>query len=619
MTRQIDASTMFQRVSQLSLFVLFWLAVTAVAANSQVQAESSSLTGAVVDTTDGRRPVRRAIVTITGPALKMPRSLVTDDSGAFEFDGLRPGNYFITASKPAYLRGTYGAPPPSRSALPVRLSLREHRTGLELAMARGATLAGKITDGNGQPEPGATVTVFRRLVGDAGTPVATNVSDDLGRFRVFGLEPGTYVLAVNFSPSGPTDRVEVRSDEAVQSILDVLGKGLPAPTASPVIEKDVPTYYPNAWDASDATDITVGIGETRVGLDVVLRRGHTVSVSGAIVPSVQSPSLVTLIAESGLLIKGAQVATQVVPASDGTFRFAGVNPGRYILRTDQPDGLWARELVDVVDRDLSGIRLDLRSSVSYEGRIKFEETANARTPVTAPIRITFASDSDKALRAAAARGQVRVSHPIDVSTQVRADGHFTATGLRPGRYEITASSVPGWSITSITVGTEEVRDAFVELGSMNPTDTELLITYARSGARVSGLLGPGGCPGCSVILVPTDSSTWRWSPKRIQAVSPNETGEFVFDNPVPGDYFLGVVTNLAPEDLADPVFLERLRTGAVPAHIASGEQKRLNLRIGGLADDDGCLPTDGANLLTGAEHSLLLSSLDPDLYGMFMR
>src|SRR6185436_16010894 len=71
---------------------------------------TSSIAGRVLD--DLKRPVRRAVVRLEGDGFF--RSLITDTDGAFVFDELAAGRYRLSASKPAFVTGRYGAARPGR-------------------------------------------------------------------------------------------------------------------------------------------------------------------------------------------------------------------------------------------------------------------------------------------------------------------------------------------------------------------------------------------------------------------------------------------------------------------------------------------------------------------------
>lgn len=105
------------RLSSVAVVVLAVLAVTTTSSRDLgAQARDAnvgpttpgvaSITGLVV-TDDGRRPVRRATVTVSGQTLRMSKVMATDDSGRFKITGLVPGSYTATVTKPGYVTTFY--------------------------------------------------------------------------------------------------------------------------------------------------------------------------------------------------------------------------------------------------------------------------------------------------------------------------------------------------------------------------------------------------------------------------------------------------------------------------------------------------------------------------------
>ena len=59
------------------------------------------------------------------------------------------------------------------------------------------------------------------------------------------------------------------------------------------------------------------------------------------------------------------------------------------------------------------------------------------------------------------------------------------------------------------------------------------------------------------------------------------SGAWILRDVPPGDYLVAALTDLAPEELADPTFLEQLLPNAVKVTVSDGENKTQDLRIGG--------------------------------------
>ena len=139
----------------------------------------------------------------------------------------------------------------------VRLADSEVRSNVELVLTRPAVITGRVLDEFGEPYDGAAVSMWqirhdagrRRLVG---TSYSVNETDDRGRYRVFNVPPGQYLVAA--SAGTPT---------AVQPIGGGPGYTL--------------TYFPAAAAPSDAQPVTITGATTTTDLDIGLceRRRRT--------------------------------------------------------------------------------------------------------------------------------------------------------------------------------------------------------------------------------------------------------------------------------------------------------------------------------------------------------
>ncbi|WP_433785761.1 MFS transporter [Actinomycetospora sp. CA-101289] len=185
-----------------------------------------------------------------------------DARGGYALTAPGAGTYVLIASSP---RRRPFAELVSVDGMPVRR---------DVALARVATLGGRVTEPDGTPVAGATVTV----TDPAGGVVAVRRSDDQGTWGSGETEPGVYTVTV-LAPGRPpaAGRVDVREEGARHDVV------------VPVV---------------------------RHVLDGVVRGG-----GGAPVPE----SLVVLVDRDG------GVVASTVTGEDGRFHFADLAPGRHML------------------------------------------------------------------------------------------------------------------------------------------------------------------------------------------------------------------------------------------------------------------------------------------------
>ena len=183
----------------------------------------ATLTGVVV-TDDGGRPVEHALVTVKGLAPAFALATSTDAQGRFAFTGLPASDVTVTATKTAYLTAFYGARDRIRGpAVPFAFASASAQ-GIMLRLVRGAVIAGVVKGPTGRPVAGVRVTAqLSRLTGGARRVVAGaqgqgGVSDDLGRYRIWGLVPGEYLIEATPTDAQTSLRTMPEADAPTNSV-----------------------------------------------------------------------------------------------------------------------------------------------------------------------------------------------------------------------------------------------------------------------------------------------------------------------------------------------------------------------------------------------------------------
>ena len=102
-------------------------------------------------------------------------------------------------------------------------SVRAPSTGVQVVLPRKASVSGTLTDERGMPFPGASVRLWPADRGEEYVESKETTTDLLGRFSLWGLEPGRFVLEATHV-SGGVERstaqpVELREREAVEVSL----------------------------------------------------------------------------------------------------------------------------------------------------------------------------------------------------------------------------------------------------------------------------------------------------------------------------------------------------------------------------------------------------------------
>jgi protocatechuate 3,4-dioxygenase beta subunit len=511
----------------------------------------STIHGRVVAAETGR-PLNRARVHLNragNDGKGVSRQALTDRDGRYRFENVPPGRYFIESSSASYLGMRAGQKHPGGPA-----DLWEVLPGqvqqLDFDLPRGGVITGRITDDAGEPLVGADVTPLRVEHSMSGTQLrpsygadGSNRTDDRGAFRLAGLRPGTYVVAVR-----------------VQS--DAVGEGY------------APTYCPGTKSLREARRFTVGANEevavsfSVMGTRLVRVSGQVRSSTGSLLKSHRA----VLATETGIGWIGSTIT------DTGAFEFKGVAPGRYRLEVgadERPGQETPSEFavipLEIDEEDVTGLQISTGRGVALSGRVIFDGTAPALTSPHKPrAYVTLLDRSSTFWRPVIDRNNGLIG----------ADGSFTIPGTY-GRV-LFWIDLPGWQIKSVMLDGVDITE-FPYDTARGGTD-RLEITATDQKQSVQGrVVDPFGKPAAEfvVIVFPGGSKAGGLRANRYVPVSAARNSDGAFDVPYlrPGDYFAAALS-WAPADAAyDLEFLEALKPRATPFQLAPGETAKIELTL----------------------------------------
>ncbi len=481
------------------------------------------------------------------------KTTLSDDEGNFQFTNLPQRSYSINVVES---RGYILPPRPANQMQPV------YRIGenVTIRLVWGGVITGRVSYANGEQMIGVNVTAFR-VRDTEGAPVRTyfrtRMSDDRGIYRIYGLPPGSYVVAVNHS---------VTSFSGNQSPFD----------------GDAPTYYPSA-PRDTAVEIQVAAGNETSGIDIRHRseRGHV--ISGRVIgggestgPVIQLTSIVLLSYPSGL-----QAGFFNSRPGQG-FAFLGIPDGEYELLADQPqeDGGWRSEprRVTVRGDDVTGIELRMSPAATIAGRIAVETSPNVcdTKSKALPQEVMFYARREEKPTDSPAQ-TMRYNQVIAPNEQ----GEFKVIALMAGRYRLeTSLPTENWFVKSIAspnaTGSATKPSAANDLArsgialKFGERLTGVTVTIADGAASVRGKVVPAKdgskLPArLRVFLVPAEPTAAEDVLRYGEVLSSD--GSFAFTNFAPGKYWL------LAKPVADTESADRL-----PPPVAWDAAERLKLR-----------------------------------------
>ncbi len=639
-------------VGPVQLLSVLLIAILATA--TQQTAGSAVVAGQVVDAVSGR-PVGGAVVTLAlgappaaaasgqppAPAAQARRGIaVAAADGRFAFRDVPAGTFSLTATLNGYAPGATGRRRPGGPGRSFTIDEGARLIDAVIPLWRLAAIEGTVRDDRGEPAVGVPVWALRRTA-SAGrleltlTGGTVESTDERGRYRLSNLMPGAYVVAIRTSTQSAAVSTVDAYREAVTSgtsadltrswsesgalglstagiVVDgwqvsvSLGEPQPLPGPNGTLLVHPTMFHPQATLPGDATVLTLGPGDERLGVALTLPLVQGFRVAGVL----QGPDGPAANHGLRLYAVGTSGPTTDLPVAysttdnAGRFAFIGVPAGAYLLRAYRvparpmvrpipppagglpiftvemavssaaPDGpaLFADVTVTVGSSHVDDLALVLQPGARMSGQVAF--VGSAPDPPTG--RLQQISLSVRPLV-----GSLRVS-----DVRVDGQGRFTTSGYPAGSYafvDVTPPS-PEWRLASVRVAGTEVAGQAFTIGSTDIDDvvvtfTDTVMTLSGMVRTVEGGLGDGA----TVVAFPADVRAWLAAgmpPGRVVTAVVSATGAYQVRIPLPGDYLVVAVPPEVTPDV-DPDFVARFAQAAARVSLTSGETKTQALTVSG--------------------------------------
>jgi hypothetical protein len=368
--------------------------------------------------------VRRA-----GIKIKTSRSqwdAFTDGEGRFRFPSLSPGEYDLIAHRDGYTDRTYKVTQSDFGAKK-EFSIELRPTGV---------ISGKAVDGLGQALESAQIQALSlgSLSGKLEV-LASADTNDLGEYRLAGLDPGTYRLRATYR-------------EGRSSQFD----SLPLAMAT--------SYY---GGSEKPAEIAVKAGAETTGIDFVLDAIRPLRVRG------------TLHTETGVMVERANVSIMGQAGEgghngdgrDGKFEIADLGPGTYTILAETMNKtapLFGTATVEVRGEDVNAIELVLRPEPKIDCEIRVE---GAVLPDVKLGPIYFMGNSGVSAL------NMRTGHPDK-------DRKFTVA-LIPGEYLVSIdASIKNFVVRSITLDDKPITNWKLHIDKSPETRKLTIVVGAKS-------------------------------------------------------------------------------------------------------------------------------------------
>src|SRR5580698_2287137 len=436
--------------------------------------------------------IPHALVTYVGAAQGFR---FTDAGGNFQVENVPCQGYYLSISKPGYVSDKEDSLPPLLLSNPIfkeaqesqadqlgaapkpaelSVDLKPDSPPARISLVPLASIAGTILDENGEPLASLAVQAIAVKASLSGTDYVaarTAHTDDRGRYELFGLTPGQYVVRLAgeasmtqyFQGANPNANNDHRGMQPVYySNVDSL--------ASALVLNLSPAAKANA-DFRQATE---------PAFDIIGR------LSGFIP---QAWTQLQLFRDGDRIPLGRAF----VNLTSGQFRLTDIPRGSYTLRVQQYQAdppLWfaAEEHLTIAAETIRNLVVPLSGAVDIPVSVSYEERAKEEGSIQLLLQPRHSPENMRnlAIGTFAYSGRPITDAAEGVGKRVPASSQpKTFTNVIPDRYKLTVQASGGWGyVASAKRGNMDVLHGDFAIGGSVPG--ELHVTVRGDGATVEG-------------------------------------------------------------------------------------------------------------------------------------
>ncbi len=484
----------------------------------------------------------------------------TGADGHFELTNIPAGHYQLSAHHDGYVAMKYGQKRPGDPGSTLTLRPGQKMEDLVFKLSRSGVIAGRVLDEDGEPMLGVRVHALREIFADGKIRfqgVDEHESNDLGEFRLYGLDPGRYVVTAQPQRWNP-----------------FMGSRKYSATDKNLGERAyAKVYYPGVVSSGKASVITVKSGDEITSIDMLLKKVAVYRIRGKIM------NLPARVKNGGPFNVQALSAGEddwdtngqaSVNTADGTFELAEVPSGNYTLRfiSRSEDGSFRSALqdVNVANADVEGVTLIAGNGVNISGRVVWDGTPKLETHA-----LTIDAFPTDVL-------------PFPVRGGVDDNSLFMLKEVPEGQYRL---DVWGFSkdcyIKEVRYNEQLVPDGKIRVGKESVGRLE--ITLSSRGAHVQGVVvNEDSLPaaGAWVVAIPEEKTT-----RTSYSTNTDQYGHFDIPGLPPGTYQLFSWTGLERGIWEDPEFLKGYVAKSTSIEVHEGDKQTTQLNLIPLSAEDG--------------------------------
>ena len=527
----------------------------------------ASISGMVVRA-GTNEPLARATVTLTREAARWvaidesdasttsnvyTARMTTDEAGRFAIR-VPAGRYALSAAKDGFVPLEYGRR--GTNALGSVLVLSDRRIeDLILPLVPAGAISGSVSGPSGDILAAVSVQAYRLRYtwnGRRLQRVQTVLTNDLGEFRLFGLNPGMYYVAATYS-------------EQAQRAASTGGVRLTPNLSNP--DEGYPTFYfPDSTSPNQAQPVRVAPGLDPVRLNISLKDTRRFMVHGRafITPGPSQKPPIDVAFQAAEILFEPELGSAKVKGGccSVEFQFKAA-PGDYVLAASAESGdrHWGADVVrvTVIDRNVENLEIPLYPGVDVSGRISSDRGGTDLTGTE--------------IRLVSTHGDGAWSNAVLIATR---DGAFTLREVTPGEYDVLVSAPLGAYVRSISGRGGMFGPLRIEPGSLNRVD----IVMSSSGGAVEGrAITQSGDPLAAAQIVLVPEGQFRRRQDRYLLAGTDAAGHFEIGVIPPGNYTAFAFEEIEPGAYYDPEFSRRFAGIGLPVRAEQNGRSTIELKV----------------------------------------
>ena len=435
-------------------------------------------------------------------AIRLPNGELktsTDANGVYRLTGLPAGRYWVKPMTPAFVE----------MSRKVTIGDGETAAGIDFELVKGGVITGRINGADGHPvieervylfdaEPASNQTAEK--VGNV--RLQHGQTDDRGIYRILGVAPGRYKVAVGNDGGNVLWRSVARRYRRV--------------------------FFPGFTDPGRATVIEVSEGSETSHVDITLDAPiHTFAASGVVLDeqtNKPAPNMQCWISEQ----RKEFIPLEVISNGQGQFQIDSLLPGDYQVRAEPKEGDNVRSSpvsFQIADRDIDGLVIKTGKGAAIAGVVVLEKNKD-------PMII----DKLRQLTVGTWNRTGADSQPVYHSSPINPDYSFSIKGLNAGPALLSLDgSEEGFSLARIEYPNATPTDRIPVNADEQITGVRLIVRYGTATINGTVKIVNGRVPADSRLRVSVREIT---ALDRLFPLEVDDRGHFTVRNLAAGTYLV---------------------------------------------------------------------------------